>query len=165
MAITRQKKEEILARVSSLIGGAGSIVFVGFHKLGVADTSEMRSALKEEGIQYTVAKKSLITRALDASSIEGALPPLEGEVALAYGEDLIAPARGVQTFVKKHKGALSILGGVFEGRYMSASEMIDIASIPSRDTLYAQLAMLINSPLQKLVVGLSEVAKKKEQVA
>lgn len=165
MAITREKKEKIVEKISGAMNTAGSVVFVGFHKLGVGETSAMRSALKGEGVSYTVAKKSLIQRVLGTMSIEGEAPVMSGEVAIAYGEDLVAPARGVQTFVKKHKNELAILGGVFEGRYMTAAEMTDIASIPSRQVLYAQFVNLINTPIQQFAVAVDQIAKKKESNA
>ncbi len=162
MAITREKKEKIVEKISGAMNTAGSVVFVGFHKLGVGETSAMRSALKGEGVSYTVAKKSLIQRVLGTMTIEGEAPTMSGEVAIAYGEDLVAPARSVQVFAKKHKNELVILGGVFEGRYMSAAEMTDIASIPSRQVLYAQFVNLINTPIQQFAVAVDQIAKKKE---
>ena len=53
------------------------------------------------------------------------------------------------------------LGGIFEGMFKGKEEIVAIASIPSRQTLYAQFTNLVNSPIQRFVVGLSEVAKKK----
>jgi ribosomal protein L10 len=68
----------------------------------------------------------------------------------------------VQAFVKSTKEKVRIVGGVFEGRYMSASEMSEIAMIPSQHTLYAQFVMLINSPIQQFVMALDQIAHKKE---
>jgi len=163
MAITREKKEEVVREVTEVLSSAPTTVFVGFHGLSVGDLAEMRSALKAQGVRYRVAKKSLIARALDAQkSVEGERPALDGEVALAFGDDMLAPAREVQTFVKKHKEGLSILGGIFDGAYMSAAEMTEIASIPPRETLLAQFVNLINSPLQQTAVVLDQIAQKKE---
>lgn len=163
MAITRAKKEEVVARVKDDVAAAQSVVFVGFHGLSVGELGEMRQALTKEGVRYRVSKKSLVHRALDEGSVTGERPALEGEVALAFGDDLIAPAREVQTFAKKHKEKLSILGGIFEGAYMDASAMAEIANIPTQHTLYAQFVNLINSPLQQFAVALDQVAKQKEQ--
>lgn len=165
MAVTRQKKEEIAEKLDGALKGAGSVVFVNFKGLGVQDTQNMRKQLKEGSIDYYVAKKTLIKRALTTQTIDGTQPELPGEVALAWGEDLVAPAREVQEFVKKHKEQVSILGGVFEGRYMNAAEMTEIASIPSQHTLYAQFVNLINSPLQGFVMTLDQIAQKKEAAA
>jgi len=162
MAVTKQKKTEVLGKVEEALKGANSVVFVHTKGLPVKETQEMRRKLRESGVGYYVAKKSLLRRALDAKKYEGTQPELLGELSVAWGEDLVAPAREVQGFVKSTKDKVSIVGGVFEGRYMSAAEMIDIASIPSLHTLHAQFVMLINSPIQQFVMALDQIAQKKE---
>lgn len=161
MAIKKEKKIEIVAKVKDALSGANSVVFVNFHGLGVSDTTTLRKELRDEKIGYTVAKKTLIKIALDDSKIKGDMPPLLGELAFAYGEDLIAPARGVFDFQKKHKEQMAILGGIFEGKYMSKEEMTEIASIPSMQVLYGQFVNLINSPIARFAVVLDKIAEKK----
>jgi len=75
---------------------------------------------------------------------------------------LLSPARGVFEFQKKHKDQVSIIGGVFEGKYMNQSEMTEIATIPPRQVLLGQFVNLINSPIQGLVIALDGIADKKE---
>ncbi len=162
MAVTKAKKEEIAAKVTQALDEAGSVVFVNVKGLPVGDTQAMRSKLREEGVSYYVAKKTLIKRALEAKQYQGDMPALDGELSLAWGTDLVAPAREVQGFVTSTKDKVTILGGVFDGRYMTASEMTEIASIPSQKTLYAQFVMLINSPIQQFVMALDQIAQKKE---
>jgi large subunit ribosomal protein L10 len=161
MAISRQKKEEIVEKVKAVIKSAVSIVFVNFHGMTVADTSAMRKKMREEGVGYTVAKKTLVRRSFEDSDIKGEIPSLDGEIALAYGDDLIAPARNIQEFGKQYKSKLTILGGVFEGAYLTASEMIEIATIPPLQTLRGMFVNVINSPIQGLAVALNAIADKK----
>jgi len=163
MAITKEKKKEIVAKVKEAIDSSNSVVFVNFHGLGVSDTTNLRKDLRDEGVGYTVAKKTLIKRVLSDSKIEGEMPPLEGELAVAYAKDLIAPARGVYDFQKSHKDGIAILGGVFEGRYMDKEDMTEIAAIPPIPVLYGQFVNLINSPIQRFAVVLNEIAKKQEE--
>src|SRR3989344_9042096 len=103
MAISREKKVQIIDKVRDAVSKAQSVVFVRFHKVSVADQNAIRKDLRANKVQYLVAKKTLIRRALGDQKITGEVPVLEGEIALAYGDDLIAPARIIQTFVKKHK--------------------------------------------------------------
>jgi len=161
MAITKQKKSEILKKVEEIAKGAKSIAFVHFKGLTVADTTAMRKALRVAGVGYTVAKKTLVRKALEAKKFEGEMPALEGEIALVYGEDLVAPAREVQQFAKKFKENLAIVGGVFDGVFKGKAEMMEIASIPPTQVLYGQFVNLINSPIQRFAVVLSEIAKTK----
>ncbi len=162
MAKTYQQKEETLAKLTEALKNAASVVFVNFHGLGVTDTNEMRAKLKEDNVTYFVAKKTLVRRALNDAGLQGEVPELEGELALAWGDDAVAPARGVHAFAKDHKDELSILGGVFEQKLMNKDEMTVIASIPPLQTLYGQFANVINSPIQGLVIALGQVAEKKE---
>lgn len=161
MAITRQKKEEIVAKVADITKSAKTLVFAQFKGLTVAEQNEMRKALRAQNIGYTVAKKSLVGRALSVAGYEGSMPALEGEVSLAYGEDELAPARELATFVKKFDGHLAFAGGVFGGKFMSKDEIIAIAAIPGMDTLRAMFAQVINSPRQRFAVVLSKVVETK----
>ncbi len=161
MAITKAKKLDITAKIGESLKNAVSVVFVRFNKMTVADTTEMRRSLKGEGVGYYVAKKTLLKRVLNDAGFKGELPSLEGEVAIAWSDtDATAAARGIFTHGKKHKG-LSILGGVFEGAFMDASHMQEIATIPSMQVLRGMFVNVINSPIQGLVIALSKVSEKK----
>lgn len=160
MAITRQKKEEIVAKVSDITKSAKTLVFAAFKGLTVAEQNEMRKALRAVEVGYTVAKKSLLRLALKASKIQGDAPELEGEIALAYGSDELAPARELAIFVKKFGEHLSFAGGVFGGKYVGKDEITSIAAIPGLETLRAQFVQLINSPLQRLAIVLNAKAEK-----
>lgn len=159
MAISKARKEEIVKKLKKAFKNAKSLVFVNFHGLNVANATQMRRALKDGGISYTVAKKTLANLALKGEKFKGAEPSLEGELAFAWGEDLIAPARGIFAFCKKWPESLKLLGGIFEGRFMSAIEMEEIAQIPTLEVLRGKFVNIINSPIQRLVVGLNEISK------
>jgi len=162
MAIKKDKKEEICKKIQGIVKDFPTIVFVNFHGLNVADATQLKGSLREENSFYTVVKKTLAKKTFQESSVEGSLPELEGELALAYGEDEIASARGVFEFQKKHKNNISILGGIFDGAYVDKDKMSSIAQIPSMLTLRAQLVNVINSPIQGLVIALSQIAEKQE---
>lgn len=161
MAITKQKKAEIVEKMEGIVKDASTLVFAKFKGLTVAEQNEMRKALRKADVGYTVAKKTLMRRALDGAKFEGTIPELEGEVAIAYGKDELAPAREVAAFVKKFSEHLAFAGGVFGGKYVGEAEIKAIAAIPGLDTLRAMFAQVINSPRQRFAVALSEVAKKK----
>ena len=159
MAISKEKKIEIVEKLKKAFKDAKSLVFVNFRGLKVGDTTSMRRDLKDKGISYTVAKKSLTDRVLDGEKFLGEKPVLEGELALAWGEDLVSPAREIYAFKKKFPDNLKILGGVFESRFMSSLEMEDIAQIPTLEVLRGKFVNIINSPIQRLVIGLNEISK------
>lgn len=161
MARTKAQKKEIIEKLETIMGGANSMVFVGMHAVKVSDSTIMRRALKAAGVGLFVAKKTLTARALASKKYEGTMPELVGEFGLAYGTDLIAPARGIYEFQKKLKDQVVIMGGVFEGKYMTKDEMVAIAAIPPVQTLRGMFVNVINSPIQGFVMALDQISKKK----
>lgn len=160
MAITKTKKTEILAKLDGIKSDADSIVFVNFQGMEGNDVTAMRAKLREEGVGYFVAKKTLIAKAFDGA-FEGDVPQLDGEIALAYSTDAIAPAQNIKAFVKEYEDNLAIAGGVFQGVYKNKEEMTEIASIPALPVLRGMFVNVINSPIQGLVLGLNAIAEKK----
>ncbi len=162
MPITLDKKKELVASLEKSLKNAGSVVFVKFDKLTVTDVNSLRRGLQKEEVGYAVAKKTLLKRALGAHGITGTLPEMSGQIAIAFGADLLTPAREVLAFQKGHKENISIIGGVFEGKYMNEQEMMSIATIPPMQTLRAMFVNLINSPIQRFAVVLDQIALAKQ---
>ena len=160
MAITKEKKATILAKLDTVQSDSESIVFVKFSGLSVPDTTAMRAELRAEGVGFFVAKKTLMKRAFDGK-FEGEMPALEGEIALAYSTDAIAPAQKIKEFTSKFGDNLAIAGGIFQGVYKDSAEMTEIASIPALPVLRGMFVNVINSPIQGLVLGLNAIADKK----
>lgn len=162
MAITKAKKEEVIAKVADSVKDAASVVFVHFKGLSVADTTAMRKSLREGGVGYYVAKKTLIRRALAEKGYKGEIPELPGEIAIAWSqEDPTLAAREIFEFGKKHKGALTIMGGVYDGTFTDAAGMNAIATIPPVPVLRGMFVNVINSPIQGLVIALDKIREKK----
>ncbi len=158
MALTKEKKAEVLKKISDAVKSSQSMVFVNFHGLTVSKATKMRQALRTANVGYTVAKKTLARKALTDGGITGEVPELPGEMAFAYADDLTAPAREVYKFQKEFKDSLSIVGGVFSGRFMNKTEMMEIALIPPTETLRGMFVNVINSPIQGLVIALNAIA-------
>ena len=159
MAITKAKKQDIIAKLEGIKKEAESVVFVQFKGVTVKDTTAMRRAMREAGVGYYVAKKTLMRRVF-GEGYEGTMPELEGEIGLAYSTDEMAPAQNVKEFAAKFKDAIAIAGGLFQGVWRNKEEMVAIASIPPLPALRGMFAQLINSPRQRFAVVLSKVAEK-----
>ena len=163
MAKTKAQKAEILEKLEKGLRDAKTSVLVHFSKLNVADESAMRRALRADGVQYFVAKKTLIKRALDTLGHKSDDLALDGEIAVAWGgeADATAPARLVHEFGKKLVDKLAILGGIFEGKLVGQAAMQEIATIPSVQVLRGMFVNVINSPIAGLVIALKAVADKR----
>jgi len=160
VAITKEKKQAILAKLEDIKNASDSIVFVNFNAMTGNDTVAMRAKMTEDNVGYFVAKKTLIKRVFDGA-FEGEMPDLEGEIAVAYSNDAIAPARHIKAFAAEHKNKIAIAGGVFQGVFKNQEEMTEIASIPPLPVLRGMFVNVINSPIQGLVISLKAIAEKK----
>ena len=163
MAITKQKKVELVKSMTERLAKAKSIVFVNFKELTVAETKMLRRKLSADHVGYFVTKKTLAKRVLGDLKAKGDMPELPGELAIAYGEDLLAPARETHAFQKtaRDKGSISIMGGIFDGAFKTQAEMLSIATIPPLQVLRGQFVNIINSPIQRFAVVLEEIRKSK----
>lgn len=148
MAITKEKKEEILKGLEEKFGRAKSVYFADYRGLTVKEMGEMRKKLREDGVDYVVAKKTLIKLSVKNSNLpEIPSELMEGPVGAAFGyEDEIAPVKALHLYGKRVE-ALNILGGLVEGKYVSKAQAIELAKLPSKDELLAKLVGSIKAPI------------------
>ena len=164
MAKTKSEKGELLKEVQTLLKESkdtGSVAFVQFNTLTVAEVTTLRRKLREDKVSYAVVKKTIGKKALAESGVTGEIPELPGQIGFAWSADQIAPARGIYEFQKKFDKKVELVGGIFEGKFMAKADMVALAMIPSRQTLLAQFVNVINSPIQGLAMVLDGIAKKK----
>jgi len=161
MALKKAKKAELIDSYTNALKASKSAVYVKFRGLPVGQTMELRSSLFGENVHYTVVKKTLWARATQAVGIKGEAPQVGEELAVVWGDDLLAPARLAYEFGKTHKDSFGILGGIFDGEYKDAKAMMEIATIPPREVLLSQLAYLLKSPMQRIAIAINAVAEKK----
>ena len=151
MAISKGKKVEVIEKITAGLKEAETVTFVNFHGLTVKEVTLLRRNLREQGVKYYVAKKTLVKRALDAEKVTGSMPELTGELALAWSNDPVASAKGVFEFQKTHKEKVKLLGGVYQGAYMNQAEITTLAMIPGMDGLRGQFVGLLSNSIAGVV--------------
>lgn len=156
MAITREKKENILKDLTDKFSRAKAAILVDFNKLSVAKTMELRRLLKQIGAEYKVAKKTLISRVLRAGDYKGAnLDELKTQVGVVFSyEDPVSAANSLYKFSRLNE-ALKILGGFLGFSWQDRDKIMALAKLPSREILLGQLVRTIAAPLSGLVTALS----------
>ena len=156
MAITKQKKKEIIAELKSQTEDCSLIVFVNFHGLNTVLSREIRSLIKKVNAKYFVAKKTLIKRVLGDAGFSGEMPELEGEVALVFSreDDIVQPVKVLADFRKKNP-QINFLGGVVEKLFVDSIKIAELAKLPAREVLIAQFINVISAPQRGLVGVLS----------
>lgn len=149
MPITRQKKEEILAGLVKKFKEAQSIVFAQNKGLTVNQVQELKRKLREKNADMKVAKKTLMKIAAKEAGYNVEIPDeaMVGAIGAVFSnDDVAAGAKIVYDYAKKHK-ALSLLGGLLDGKIMTLDEAKALATLPSKEELMAKLVYLLKSPI------------------
>ena len=158
-------KKPVVEEISAKIKDAQAVVLVDHRGLTVAQDTELRKKLREEGVSYKVYKNTMMNFAFQGTDFEQLKDLLNGPSAMAVSEsDPAAPARVLYEFAKNAK-ALEIKGGVIEGKFYDAEAMTEIASIPSREVLLSRLLGSIQSPISNLARVLNQIAEKDGEAA
>ena len=155
----RSEKTYLVNQIASGLTDSDYVYFVSFQGLKVKDFSGLRDQLANVNANCHVFKNSLIRKAVEINNVE-ALKDLAitGDVAMVYGSgDPGAVAKVLVDFGKSNE-VVQAKGGMFEGALLSAAEIADIAALPSKDVLQAQLLGLLQAPARNLVSILNNKA-------
>ncbi len=146
MAKTRAEKEQIVADLTNKLQSVKSVVFTSVTGYTMADADALRRKGREEGVELSITKKTLLLRALENSGIEANKDQFEGSILTSFGlSDEVAPAKIIADFAKEHEG-IKIIGGILEGRLVGADAIKQLATLPSKEELLAKLVGSINAP-------------------
>lgn len=148
MAISKEKKSQILDSLDDKFGRAKSLVFVRNEGLTASDNHEVRTACHENNLDYVVAKHTLIKIAAEKHDIQLDSEVLNGPVGVIFGyEDEVVPASTAFKFTKNDDAKLTFTGGVLGKDVNSAAQVIALAKLPSREQLLATLLARLNGPI------------------
>jgi large subunit ribosomal protein L10 len=151
MAITRNKKEQVLTDLESQLEGAKAVVFADYRGTTVKKIDELRRNLRKENVSAKVAKITLIKRALEKSGIDVSGMDFKAPIAIAVSkEDEVAPARILSAFVKENKNA-KILMGIMNNQIITAAQVSALAALPSKQELYGQVVGTLAAPVSSFV--------------
>jgi large subunit ribosomal protein L10 len=151
MPKTRAQKEQLLSAFSDRMNRSQSVVFVSTTGIKVGEIEMMRDSLFEQGLQFQVAKNSILKLALQELKLEVPQDILDQPLALIYSyDDAVAGPKQTAAF-KKEVEALTVLGGIADGTFINPAQVDAYAKIPSREQLLAQLVGTLNAPISGLV--------------
>ena len=166
-----EQKKAVVAAMSEKLKSSCAGVLVNYQGINVTDDTALRKELREAGVEYMVAKNTLLKRAAESAEISGLEPSLEGATAIAISEnDYVAASRILCKFAKDHD-FFKIKSGFIDGKVIDSKEVSNLAKLPSREVLIAQvlgglnapisgLANVLNGTIRGLVVALSAIAAK-----
>lgn len=146
-----ETKKQVVELMTEKFNGSKSVIITDYRGLTVAEVTELRSKLREAGVEYKVVKNTLLKIAAKNAGIEGADDYFQGPTAVAFGlEDAVSPAQVLSKFAKDHKD-LEIKGGILEGNIIGVQEVKALADLPSREVLLGQVASVFQAPIAGLV--------------
>ena len=141
---------------------AAALVVVDYRGLSVEQVTELRRNLRAEGVEFKVLKNNISRRAITEAGYEGLATEFVGPTAVAYSnDDVVAPARVLHTFAKEND-ALELKAGFIEGEVASHDQVMELATLPSREGLLSMLLSVLQAPMRNMAYALSQVAEQKE---
>lgn len=148
MALTKEQKIAQLTELVTKLKDSESVMFSHYIGLNVGDVSELRNNLRENNAEMKVAKKTLIALAFKEAGLPEIEPDdLDGPVACIFS--FADPLSGAQTAFKfsKTHDQVKLIGGVYDGKMLSAAEASELAQMPGREELLAKFVGMLQSPL------------------
>src|SRR5215472_666648 len=159
MAVTKQKKQEQVEKLTENLKNVSNAVVATYTKLTVAQDYELRKALRSAGAKYRVVKNTLAARAAKGTKVEDALQDLSGVTSIAYTTgDPVAMAKALVKYAKDTP-EFTFKVGVVEGRAVSIKEIEALSTMPSKEELMSKLLFLINAPAQRLATAINAVPR------
>jgi large subunit ribosomal protein L10 len=148
----KEQKAEQVEILTEKLRKAKVALLTDYRGLTVTQLQDLRGRLRTGDVEYRVVKNTLARRAAAAAGVPDLQPELEGPVAIAFGyDDLSVPSRLINEFVRTTRLKLDVKGGLVEGRVFSPDQVKQLADLPSRETLLAQLLGTLQSPVGQLV--------------
>ncbi len=157
-----EKKIQIVEQLKEKLSKAQGVVLTDYQGLSVPEVEVLRRNLQEAGANYQVVKNTLLGLALKNSGYElrATSYELTGPTAVILShEDEIAPLKVLYDFAQGHE-SLKVKGGFFEGVFMAAEKLKEIASLPGREVLLARVVGMIQSPIVRFV-SVGKVSQRK----
>jgi len=174
LVLSKDCKKEILQDLIEKLKESKGVVLTDYKGMNVHQISSLRNELKEKKVEFKVIKNTLLEKASEELNVKDLTKDLIGCTAIAFcSDDGVIPARLLKEYFKKNKIDLNIKSGLIDGRVFSPEKIMEIASLPSKDVLIAQmingvksplysLVFVLQGPLKGLIYTLEAVKKKKE---
>lgn len=169
--MNREEKARVIEELAEKLKG-GSVVFVDYKGMNVAQSTRLRARSRESGVEFVVAKNTLTQRAANQAGVEGISEYLVGPTALALSEDPVVSAKLMAEF-SDEIGTFELKGGLLDGdQVVDAEGVVALSRLPEREQLIAQvvggiqspiagLVNVLNSTIRNLAVVLNQVAEQK----
>jgi large subunit ribosomal protein L10 len=151
----RNEKEQLVSELRDKIKGATAFYYTDFTGLNVKNMTELRRRFRKAGVEYVVIKNSLALRAVNESGLAGSR--LRGPTGVVIGNDPVTAAKVLNDFARENDQKPAVKGGMLDGKAIDIAQVKQLASLPSREQMLAQLGAGLQSPLGAFLGALSGV--------
>jgi len=153
------QKAKIVEELTDILTNSASVVVAEYKNLSVAQMNDLRRLAREENIEIKVFKDSLVRRAAEASDLKELNEFLTQQNVYLFSKDNpIGPAKLVAKFAKTNQD-LILKAGIYEGKVLDTKAITEIATLPSKEELYAMFANSLLYPLRQFMNVVKEIAK------
>lgn len=163
MSDVLEKKKQLVEEITDKFRDSQTSVVVDYRGLDVAQVTELRKQLREEGVEFHVYKNTMTRRAVEAVELNDLHDVLVGPTAIAFSkEDVVAPARILNNFAKENE-ELEIKGGVIEGQVATLDQIKELADLPDYDGMVSMLLSVLQAPIRNFAYATKAVSEQKEE--
>jgi len=160
LSLNRSEKQAVIEDVTALAAKAQTLVLAEYRGITVAAMTDLRVKARAAGVTISVLKNTLARRAVAGSAFEVAGDQMTGPLIYGFSEDAVAAAKVMAEF-SKINDKLVLRSGVYAGKSLDVDGVKQLASIPSKEVLLAQLLGLMQSPVSRTARVLAALAEKK----
>lgn len=159
MSLNLEEKKAVVAEVSAQVAAAQTVVVAEYRGITVENMTRLRAQARTQGVYLRVLKNTLVRRAVADTPFAGIADQLVGPLAYGISKDPVAAAKVMHEFAKTHDKFV-VKAGAMPNFIMSASDVGNLASMPSRDELLSKLLGTMQAPIAQFVRTLNEVPTK-----
>jgi large subunit ribosomal protein L10 len=160
LSLNRSEKQAVIDEVTGLAAKAQTLVMAEYRGITVADMTKLRSQARDKGVTLSVLKNTLARRAVAGSAFDVLSDQMTGPLIYGFSTDAVAAAKVVADFAKTND-KLVIRAGAMSGKVLDVNGVKQLANIPSKEVLLAQLLGLMQSPISRTARVLAALAEKK----
>ncbi len=160
--MTREEKAQVVAELTEVIGKATGMDFTDFRGMTVAQSTDLRNQLRKAGLQYKVAKNTLIRRALENNGrlTDDLRASLVQQTGVAFGfDDPVAPARVIKDFIDKNQDRPRMKAMYVEGAFYPGADLKKVAALPTKKDVLASIVGSLQSPISGIVGVLGALSR------
>lgn len=163
MSENLEAKKKVVEEIKAKISASKSVIVVDYKGLTVAQDTALRAKMRNVNADYKVLKNTLIRKAFDELNVTAFDNDLNGPTALAFGADETSAAKVLAEVCTATNDKISLKSAFVDGAYVDEAGVKELAKIPSKEVLIAQLAGTLAGFIGRLAVALNKVAEQKEQ--